>query len=405
MAPKQSSRYPPIDLDQPPLDAGAESYGRRVSTHSPLLGESRHSDGSPPLTPTMDASSSSMHDPPAMMMQQQQHDRSPDRQQRYSSSSGAAAANTTSRRPGTGAGAGQSAAAQAATSPPQSQSAFFSGPHRPDVPDDPAAAGSSRSSQRRRVPRHTRRQSESLDAALNAVELAAPSGKQQPMQPSQNGHGHGHGSPNGNGMPAAYHEAAAREVHIPPAQNLQQLQQQHRQQLRNSLGNPNGNGALSPGADDIDRVGSPSVATSVLKPLESKMREYHELMDDAQRQLAQLDNELIALQERRRQAEERFVDAKNKHDIYERQHSDVEKALRGDFQSSHSQQPHQSGHFQPSLQQQQQHNQQQYQSQTQLGGSRPSLSRARQSSIDSYDDRPMSRQSKGKGRFRLSLFK
>jgi hypothetical protein len=198
-------------------------------------------------------------------------------------------------------------------------------------------------------------------------------------------------------MPAAYHEAAAREVQIPPQQQQQQQQQQQHQRQPQS---PPRGAVMNPSSGpDIDRLGSPSIATSVLKPLESKMREYHELMDDAERQLAQLDDELIALQERRRQAEDRYADAKSKHDTYQRQHADVERALRGEFQSMHLPQHHQG--MPPQHAQHLQQQQQQF-------GSRPSLSRPRPPSIDSYDERPVSGQShgtKGRSRFRLSLFK
>jgi hypothetical protein len=329
----------------PGPDTAAAEPSRYRRAHSPLLDDDH--DQHTPRTPTMD-----------MSMQDAMLDQSPDQR-------GAAANRAASRRPTNGSGN------------EQQQSAFFSGPARVDSGgEDSARAPVSR----RRVPRHSRRQSESLDAAL-AAEAGKPLPHQHQHQHQQNG-----------GMPAAYHEAAARQVQIPPSQRQQQAspprggpkQQQQQQQQR------------APSPSDISRIGSPSIATSVLHPLESKMREYADLMDDAQRQLSQLDDELIALQERRRQAEERFVDAKAKHDTYERQHADVERALRGDFQQQHGMAP-------PPFQQQQQfHQQQQF-------GSRPSLSRPRPPSADSYGERPMSGQShgtKGKGgRFRLSLFK
>jgi hypothetical protein len=40
---------------------------------------------------------------------------------------------------------------------------------------------------------------------------------------------------------------------------------------------------------------------------------------------------LRSLQERRRHAEEKFAEAKAKHDEYERQHHDVSRALRGEI--------------------------------------------------------------------------
>lgn len=87
----------------------------------------------------------------------------------------------------------------------------------------------------------------------------------------------------------------------------------------------------SPGrSQEISRLESPSIAKSVLNPLEKKMAEYDRLMDESQADMVQLDDELRVLQERRRHAEERFLEAKSKHDDYERQHQDVERALRGE---------------------------------------------------------------------------
>ncbi|KAF4961230.1 hypothetical protein FGADI_467 [Fusarium gaditjirri] len=82
--------------------------------------------------------------------------------------------------------------------------------------------------------------------------------------------------------------------------------------------------------NDINRLNSPSIQKSVLLPLEQKIHEYDHLMQEAQAQMNQLDDEIRALQERRRQAEDRFLEAKSKHDNYERQHADVGKALRGE---------------------------------------------------------------------------
>ena len=81
----------------------------------------------------------------------------------------------------------------------------------------------------------------------------------------------------------------------------------------------------------INRLESPSVAKSVLQPLEKKILEYDRLMHEAQDQMTQLDEELRQLHERRRRTEERFLDAKAKHDDYERQHQDVDRALRGEL--------------------------------------------------------------------------
>lgn len=123
-----------------------------------------------------------------------------------------------------------------------------------------------------------------------------------------------------------------------------------------------------------------------------KMREYYGFMEEEQRKMTELDAELRALQEQRQQAEERFLDAKQKHDEYERQHMDVERALRGEFQQRQPQP-------QPPQQQQQQ----------QVAPS-ASWTMARAPSMESFDERPSSGRSgggtsKGRSRFRMSLFK
>lgn len=91
----------------------------------------------------------------------------------------------------------------------------------------------------------------------------------------------------------------------------------------------------------VNRLESPSIAKSVLQPLEHKIIEYDRLMHEAQDQMAQLDEELRQLHERRRQAEEHFLEAKAKHDDYERQHVDVERALRGELDNVMLPQHHQ----------------------------------------------------------------
>ncbi|GKT47738.1 uncharacterized protein ColSpa_07919 [Colletotrichum spaethianum] len=173
----------------------------------------------------------------------------------------------------------------------------------------------------------------------------------------------------------------------PPARKQQPPQQPQ-------VPNPGGLRPPSPPGgglgDDISRVQSPSISKSVLEPLQRKMLEYHNLMEDAQGQMAQFDEELRVLQERRRLAEQRFVDAKTKHDEYERQHLDVERALRGDFHPP-----------QPQPQVQPQHSQQHM-----YNNSPPRTAPRPASSIMSYDDRPMSGHSSvpRKGKLRFSLF-
>lgn len=84
---------------------------------------------------------------------------------------------------------------------------------------------------------------------------------------------------------------------------------------------------------NIQRLPTPSIPNSVLQPLDAKVVEYGTLMADAQADMARLDEEMRALQDRQREAEQRFLDAKAKHDDYRRQYTDVERALRGDFQA------------------------------------------------------------------------
>lgn len=134
-------------------------------------------------------------------------------------------------------------------------------------------------------------------------------------------------------------------------------------------------GGLSASGNSINRLNSPSVMKSVLQPLEQKMHEYDNLMQEAQQQMLQLDEELRIMQDRRMQAEERYLEAKSKHDEYERQHEGVGRALRGEPERLMSPEP---------------------------------LHRVE--ILDhSYDDRPVSNQSsqkmKGRSRLRLSLFK
>ncbi|KAH7133105.1 hypothetical protein B0J13DRAFT_561557 [Dactylonectria estremocensis] len=139
---------------------------------------------------------------------------------------------------------------------------------------------------------------------------------------------------------------------------------------------PHSPGGLSVEGNSINRLNSPSVMKSVLQPLEQKINEYDNLMQEAQQQMHQLDEELRIMQDRRMQAEERYLEAKSKHDEYERQHEGVGRALRGEPERQLSPEP---------------------------------MPMPRVERIDSYDDRPVSNQSsqkmKGRSRLRLSLFK
>jgi predicted nucleic acid-binding Zn-ribbon protein len=70
--------------------------------------------------------------------------------------------------------------------------------------------------------------------------------------------------------------------------------------------------------------------TSVLQPLDKKVQEYNAQMYEEQHEMAQLDAQMAILQERRREAEKRYIAAKSKHDDYRRQFQGVERALRGE---------------------------------------------------------------------------
>ncbi|KAK2053903.1 hypothetical protein LY76DRAFT_597447 [Colletotrichum caudatum] len=255
--------------------------------------------------------------------------------------------------------------------PPPSVPSQMSPPYMGETQDEwsPAATGGEAAAaagggySRRRTERHARRQSSSAGAR-----------------------GPGSSDPQLNG------DGPEITLTSPRVSSMQQQQQQDHLQVPNPGG---GGGALG---DDIGRVQSPSISKSVLEPLQRKMLEYHNLMVDAQGQMAQLDEELRALQDRRRVAEQRFVDAKAKHDEYERQHLDVERALRGDFSPPPPPPQAQQQQQQPHPRQSQQH--------MYNGSSPPRTAPRPASSIMSYDERPMSGHSSvpRKGKLRFSLF-
>lgn len=174
---------------------------------------------------------------------------------------------------------------------------------------------------------------------------AAPRGSRPP---SYSGSQHGPRSPDDGNPPL-------NKVDIDAAR-YRQTQQRRPQQPATKDGRPSTNGSnrvpssgggggggmiggrpispdsplLSPAAH-IQRLPTPSITSSVLQPLDAKVTEYGALMAEAQGDMAQLDEELRLLQDRQREAEARFLDAKSKHDDYRRQYHDVERALRGDF--------------------------------------------------------------------------
>ncbi|XMA18592.1 hypothetical protein WAI453_011383 [Rhynchosporium graminicola] len=88
--------------------------------------------------------------------------------------------------------------------------------------------------------------------------------------------------------------------------------------------------------ETIPRLQSPSVMSSVLKPLNGKIMEYNAQMDEAQKLMDNLDSEILALQSRRLKAEQLHLAAKTKHDDYRRQYQGVERAMRGEPEVSFS---------------------------------------------------------------------
>lgn len=181
------------------------------------------------------------------------------------------------------------------------------------------------------------------------------------------------------------------EPENPPASSSAPDLHPSQQSPSRSNANMNGRGpnpgqqrrAQSPGSLSVDggggiaRLNSPSVMKSVLQPLEQKMHEYDHLMQEAHNQMVQLDEEIRMMQERRAQAEERFIEAKAKHDDYERQHAGVGRAMRGEPEPQRMPSPE------------------------------PVQRMVRMESF--VDERPMTSQSshkgKGRSRLRLSLFK
>ncbi|KAH7152880.1 hypothetical protein EDB81DRAFT_789918 [Dactylonectria macrodidyma] len=96
---------------------------------------------------------------------------------------------------------------------------------------------------------------------------------------------------------------------------------------------------LERGADSsVNRPDSPGIIRNVLRPLENKIYEYEVLTQQAHRQREQLDEEIRLMQHRRSMAKERFMMARAKRDEYERQHQDVDRALRGEPKSQRQRQ-------------------------------------------------------------------
>ncbi|KAI1402959.1 hypothetical protein F4819DRAFT_256844 [Hypoxylon fuscum] len=116
--------------------------------------------------------------------------------------------------------------------------------------------------------------------------------------------------------------------------NHPHLQQAQAQSKSASASDPNlsvpGASASANLGAQIQRLKSPSVADCVLQPLDQKVHEYAGLMQREQEEMDHLDAEIRSLQERRADAETRFLEAKGKHDDYRRQYTDVERAMRGE---------------------------------------------------------------------------
>lgn len=170
--------------------------------------------------------------------------------------------------------------------------------------------------------RHAQQQSRrDRDRDRDRDRQAPPAKDPRDRRPSQNA-GVGRGpSIDLNNSPIANNRNNINNNNMPP--------QHHRPISPESLLTPTGNGGGLGSA--IQRLPTPSIPNSVLQPLDAKVVEYGTLMADAQGDMARLDEEMRALQERQRGAEQRFLEAKAKHDDYRRQYADVERALRGDF--------------------------------------------------------------------------
>lgn len=105
-----------------------------------------------------------------------------------------------------------------------------------------------------------------------------------------------------------------------------QQQQQHHRDERDSRDQQQ----AASMREQIQRLKSPSVMSCVLQPLDQKVREYDDHMARERDEMARLDEEIRLLQRRRDDTEQRYLDAKDKHDEYHRQYIDVERALRGE---------------------------------------------------------------------------
>jgi hypothetical protein len=93
---------------------------------------------------------------------------------------------------------------------------------------------------------------------------------------------------------------------------------------------PTSTDSVPPLGMSIERLKTPGLTDYVLRPLDQKVREYEEIMQQEQDKMTRLDESIRALLEQRSQAETRHSEAKGKHDDYCRQYQDVEKAMRGE---------------------------------------------------------------------------
>lgn len=221
---------------------------------------------------------------------------------------------------------------------PGSQLPNGNGPHPPSsggVRGNPQLPGSGPGPNRGRPPSFSGGRADEL-----AVAGATASGRVPSQSPSANINNSNNNNNNPNsGRPAqrsgpvpnpAGGNRRQHNSRSPPNQRNSSSQQQQQQQ-RSSTHNGGPPPAMLNVSNPPQRLPTPSVAESVLRPLEQKVGEYSSLMREAEDQVDRLDDEIRALQDRRAAAESRYMEAKARHDEYRSQHSDVERALRGDL--------------------------------------------------------------------------
>ncbi|KAI2625949.1 hypothetical protein GGR54DRAFT_593781 [Hypoxylon sp. NC1633] len=274
----------------PHFDSHDDFYDFLDSNRRPLSGSSGHL----PLGPAPTSAPLQTQPPPM-----------PQQQQRYSQGGG-----QPSQSPTTGS---QSRPPLTNSFPPQG-----GGGGVPDRSRPPSYSGSSRSEEMLVA-----------DRPSDSARVQRQNGRRAPPSKPVSGPRPPTSSSGGSSPPRTSAGYAANHPQIQQAQS----QQAHGSSSKSastsdpSLAIPGASASL--GAS-IQRLKSPSVLDFVLQPLDQKVHEYGELMHREQDEMERLDGEIRALQERRADAEARFLEAKSKHDDYRRQYVDVERAMRGE---------------------------------------------------------------------------